>query len=299
MDVWTVNDVKDLPPIPRPKIVGLMLIRNEDWVIGLSARAALQWCDGLYVYCHKCTDKTMEILDAISTEHPNNVCRAWSESEQWNEMTMRQTTLDMGRKWGATHFACIDADEVLTGNLLPSIRKMVLDLKLGQALDLPMIPVWRNLFQYRQDSSVWSRAYISTAFADAPEVAWKVAHDGYQHHHRLPYGVKAHRALTHADGGVMHLQFANWLRLTEKHRWYKCIEVTRFPDRRTVEEVERIYNQATDEAELTTRPIPSAWWAPYQDLLRCVDMQSSPWYTAEVDKMIAEHGKEKFKGLSI
>lgn len=305
MDVWTVDDVsalerlRQIPKAPTPKIVGLMLVRNEDWIIGLSARAALQWCDAIYVYCHKCTDRTMNVLDDIAAEYPERVMRAWSDAENWDEMDMRQTTLKMGRKWGATHFACIDADEVLTGNLLPRIRNMVLRLRPTDALDLPMIPCWRSLDQYRSDESVWSRSYISTAFADDKGVAWKPEKGGYQHHHRLPYGVRAHRQLKHDDGGVMHLQFANWRRLVEKHRWYKCVEVTRFPDKRSVEEIERVYSQATDENNLNTKPVPSAWWAPYSQWIGCVDMKSEPWHAAECDRIIAEYGREKFKGLRV
>lgn len=304
MDVWTVDDVSALerlsqiPKGPQPKIIGLMLVRNEDWVLGLSARAALQWCDALYVYCHKCTDKTQEILDAISAEYPERVLRAWSEADDWDEMDMRQTTLKMGRKWGATHFACIDADEVLTGNLLPSIRERVLALKPTQALDLPMIPCWRSLDHYRSDESVWSRAYISMAFADDKGVAWKPEKGGYQHHHRLPYGVRAKRELTHADGGVMHLQFANWRRLTAKHAWYKCVEATRFT-KRTTEEIDRVYNQALDENNLNTKPVPAAWWAPYSQWIRCVDMKSEPWHTAECKRLYTAFGADKFRGLNL
>jgi hypothetical protein len=298
MDVWTVDQIALLPPLPKPKLIGLMLVRNEDWVIGLSARAALQWCDALYVYCHKCTDRTQNILDELSREYENRIMRSWSSSDQWDEMDMRQATLKMGRKWGATHFACVDADEVLTGNLLPNIRRMVMGLKPGEALDLPMIPCWRSLTQYRNDESIWSRAYISTAFADDKGVAWKPEKSGYQHHHRLPYGVRAKREMRHGDGGVMHLQFANWERLVAKHVWYRMVEVTRFT-KRTLENIETTYSQATNEDGLRTTPTPAAWWDPNQKWMSCVDFNSPPWQAAECKRLYAEHGPEKFRGLNL
>ena len=40
------------------KLICLMPARNEDWIIGLSARAALMWCDELIVMDHASTDRT-------------------------------------------------------------------------------------------------------------------------------------------------------------------------------------------------------------------------------------------------
>jgi hypothetical protein len=256
------------------------------------------WCDAVYIYLHKCTDATKEIVDAVRAEQPDRIMMAWSDAENWDEMDMRQTTLRMGRKWGATHFACIDADEVLTGNLLPVIRERVLALRPAQALDLPMIPCWRSLDAYRSDESVWSKAYISTAFADDKGVSWKPEKGGYQHHHRLPYGVRAHREGSHDGGGVMHLQFANWRRLTAKHCVYKQWEVIRFT-KRTIENIEETYNQALDERNLNVLSVPPEWWKPYAHLRRCVNMDSVPWHEEEAKRLYAEHGAEKFAGLNL
>src|SRR3990167_2593871 len=50
------------------KLIGLMLARNEDWVIGCSLRAALRWCDAVVVALHACIDETQRIVSQISKE---------------------------------------------------------------------------------------------------------------------------------------------------------------------------------------------------------------------------------------
>jgi hypothetical protein len=42
------------------KLIGLMPVRGEDWILGLSARAALMWCDELVILLHSCTDRINE-----------------------------------------------------------------------------------------------------------------------------------------------------------------------------------------------------------------------------------------------
>ena len=295
MDVWTVGEIACLPKPPPPKLVALMLVRNEDWVLNLSLRAALRWCDAVYVYCHKCHDGTQDIIDTVDRQNPGRVARAWSEADDWNEMDMRQTLLQQGRKWGATHFALVDADEVPTANWLAYLRQRALALNPGEAMDVPMIPCWRSLHAYRNDNSIWCKSRISVAFADKPGVCWK-ADNGYQHHHRLPYGVTAKRVGERGAGGVMHLQFANWPRLAAKHAWYKCVEITRFT-KRTREEIDRVYNQALDESNLRTAECPKAWWEGHDT--SCVDFQSEPWHKAECKRLWDLHGADTFRGLNL
>jgi uncharacterized metal-binding protein YceD (DUF177 family) len=55
------------------KLVGLMLCRNSDWVIGLSLRAALMWCDAVVVLMHNCSDDTEEIVVLKRSETEINV----------------------------------------------------------------------------------------------------------------------------------------------------------------------------------------------------------------------------------
>ena len=95
-----------------------MPCRNEDWVLGLTARAALMWCDELILWLHSCTDGSRDIAVAVAHEHPGRVIIDVANDPTWAEMSHREQMLELARERGATHIAMVDADEILTGNLI-------------------------------------------------------------------------------------------------------------------------------------------------------------------------------------
>src|SRR5215475_9209519 len=103
------------------KLTAIMPVRNEEWILGLSARVALEWCDELVVLNHCSFDRTHAILEEISRE-TGRVRFAAHNTSQWREMEHRQQLLDIARHYEATHIALIDADEVLCADSLPGIR---------------------------------------------------------------------------------------------------------------------------------------------------------------------------------
>jgi glycosyl transferase family 2 len=282
------------------KLMALMLARNEDWVIGASARAALKWCDDLIVLDHASTDGTIDTILKVADEHPGRVyIEREDDGSRWDEMAHRQRTLDLGRRLGGTHFAIVDADEILTAPLLSSIRTWIVHLSPGNALELPLLACWRSLDQYRDDLSIWSHAWVALAFADGPGVGWRTDASGYQLHHRLPYGTSrgATHLARHSAGGVMHLQFTNWRRLVAKHALYKMTEVIRWPERRTVAEVDRDYSRALEQGGIKLATCPPEWWEGYaRDAIK---LDGIPWQEAECRRLWAIHGPERFEGLEL
>lgn len=278
------------------KIIGLLCVRNESWILNVSARAALNYCDELVIVDHASTDETERIVHDLNGEYPWRIQYSRWHDPEWKEMEIRQHSLELGRKFRGTHFVMVDADEVLTANLLPQIGDWIKGLKPGEVLDLPMIPM-RDLDHYQDDDSVWSRAFISTAFADAPNLTWKPSIDGYQHHHRLPYGTnpKVVKPLAWmSKGGVMHLQFANERRLLAKHILYAMNDHLRWPGRETVQELNWKYGQALQPPRNLTAADPS-WWAPYDKSK--IKLDGIPWQEFEIRRLVKEHGIEKFAGL--
>lgn len=53
-----------------PRIVGIVLVRNEDRFIERALRNALDFCDAIHVADHQSTDRTPEILAALAAESP-------------------------------------------------------------------------------------------------------------------------------------------------------------------------------------------------------------------------------------
>jgi hypothetical protein len=304
------------------KLICTLPVRNEQWCLGLSARAVLQWCDELVIGLHACTDRSQEIALEIANEHPDRVTIMEFPETTWTEMAHRQALLETARMRGATHIVIVDADEVLSASLLNRIRVMVSQTPRSAVLQLPWLCLRGGIDRYHA-TGTWSQQNVSTAFMDAPELHWKAqGPEGYDFHHRHPMG----RELTSWTplggpapfspavvnrGGLMHLQFVSGRRLRAKQALYKLTEVLRWPGREPVEQIDRRYNLAVygsydppkdidnDAVTATLRAVPGAWWDAYADLMKHLKPHETPWQEAECLRLIAEHGLKRFAGLDL
>lgn len=301
------------------KLIGLMPVRNEAWVLGLSARVALKWCDELVILLHACTDTSHEIAWEIYGRHEGRVHICDWNTPPWDEMLHRQFLLEQARMNRATHIAIIDADEILTGNLWHSgsedvnnpaccIRSAIATMPPGNVLQLPGYNLRGGTNRYHANG-VWGNRWFSTAFADDPRFGWS----GDRFHQREPMGpgpasqLKPWRPIGQKDGGVMHLWGASERRLLAKHALYKLTERLRWPDK-PVSLIERLYNLAIyghrgvpghEVKDWTYADTPACWWAPYRDLMQYLDVDAVPWQEAEVQRLVAEHGAARFTGLDL
>ena len=314
-------------------LIGLMVCKNEEWVLEASLRSALRWVDELVVVDHESTDGTMSIINRVCEEFPLRVNYSrWTKTKKektftrygengrplpdgytreieidvpdenykwWDEMDVRQHSLELGRKHGGTHFAIIDAAEIMTANAMSFVRSWFSWLQPGQIVEVPMLAM-RSLHAYQDDDSVWSRAFLTLGFSDIKNIiSWKPAIDGYHHHHRAPYGITKNPLRSWTDkslGGVMHLQWCNERRLKAKHVLYRMIDHLRWPNRETPEELNRKYNEALI-APVKTSAVNPAWWnGNNQDL---INTNGWPWQDMEARRLINEYGKEAFAGLDL
>jgi hypothetical protein len=292
-------------------LVAIMPVRNEDWILGLSARVALMWCDRLVILNHASTDGTDRIIGELAGEFGNRVVSVLNPNTRWDEMADRQWLLGFARAnggdTGATHIALIDADEILTGNLVGSIRQQVQALTLGQMLTLPLYNLRGGLDRYHENG-VWGQRKVSVAFKDVNTAAWR----GNTFHKREPEGVQWLRSnmrnVRQGEGGVMHLWGALERRLIAKHALYKVNERLYYPGK-PVAEIDRMYswaikgdteppyqNYGTPET-WTYSDVPQAWWKPY-DSFR-MNANADIWQETEVRRLVAEHGRETFAGLDL
>ena len=294
------------------KIVGIMPVRNEQWVLGLSARVALQWVDELLIGLHDCTDASAVIIKEVYSEYPGRLTIATRESGSWHEMHHRQRLLDVARDQHATHIALIDADEVLCADSLPHVRRWADALMPGECLNVNMYCPWRSLHQYRVDKCIWHpRNDLALVFRDSPNLSFAPGKDGYQHHARAPRGsVPVYSSLRRRyarrttqfpqtpDLGVMHLQWVSWRRLVAKHARYKMHERLTNPNATTAW-INETYGRALDETGLRLAEVPASWWAGYEDWMKHVNIDDVPWFEGECQRMLAEHGVERFEGLDL
>jgi Glycosyl transferase family 2 len=296
-------------------LIGTMLARNEDWIIGLSARAALMWVDELVIFDHASTDGTEKIFDELRSVYGKRVWLLQSDDPIWHEAQFRQRCLDFSRLHGATHIAIIDADEVLTGNLVSThesnielsnipIRRIIESMPARSVFQ----PKWKNLRHAINEvhiSGTWARANVSLAFKDDAAYGWQArGTDGYEFHHRHPMGATCDNWMPayRITGGLMHLQMVSDRRLRSKQALYKITERLRWPDRHSVDKLNEMYNLAVygDPGQKMHMGVtPAEWWAPYKDLMRHMHIYAAPWQEAEVRRLLKVHGPEPFAGLDL
>lgn len=275
-----------------------MPVRNEDWILGLSARAVLMAVDELVVLDHASTDNTAAILADLVTEYPDRVTVLAEPESVWEEMRHRQRLLDAARRRGATHIVMIDADEILTGNLLPDIRAIIANSPICSIVQLPWLCLRDSIDRVHLDG-VWGEASVSVAFRDSPELHWSSGErGGYDFHHRHPMGAtyRSHCVMGETrQSGLMHLQFVSARRLRAKQFLYCLTERLRWPGRESAEQVRAKYSLAVYGTREKRPPqfrmgvVPGAWWAPYADLMRFFQPDAEPWQAAECRRILAEH----------
>jgi glycosyltransferase involved in cell wall biosynthesis len=290
------------------KLIGCMPVRNEAWCLGLSARVALQWCDELVILDHASIDGTREIMQGLRDEYPNRVRFIVDQNERWDEMTHRQMLLYVARHHGATHIAMIDADEILTGSLIKrngfgqgSYFTDRGGLDSSHILQVPLYNLRGGIHRYHANG-LWGNRIVSVAFADDPALHW----GGDTFHQREPRGKKltAFQPIAQGEGGVLHLWGASERRLLAKHALYQITERLRWPEK-DVRQIKFMYSQCVkgglreDPAKWTFADVPESWWAPYAQWMYYLDVDAEPWQEAEVRRLVAEHGREKFAGLDL
>lgn len=292
------------------KVVALMPVRNEAWVLGFSARVALMWCDEIVFASHWPEDRSHDIMNELAADYPGRVTIREDRSQQWHEMRQRQMLLECARERGATHIALVDADEVLTANLLDGggfghcCPKGMIETGSG-VLQLPGYNLRGSLNRYHSNG-IWANRWFSVAFSDDKRLHW----GGDKFHQREPRGMKLelHRPIAQGEGGVLHLWGVSERRLVAKHSWYKVTERIRFPEK-AVSEIDRMYNLAIKgefkqptwgtPATWTYAEVPEAWLSPYARLMQYLDIDATPWQEEETRRLVREHGREAFNGLDL
>jgi hypothetical protein len=293
-----------------------MPVRNEAWCLGLTLRVALEWCDEVIVLIHASTDESHAIACDIAREFSPRVTVVGDDKPIWDEMRHRQSLLELARsaEIGATHVAIVDADEFVTANLVPGMRRAIEATPPGFMLELPGYNT-RGAFDRYHANGIWGNRWFSTAFVDTPALHWA----GDRFHKREPFGCSWQRGrpFPQGVGGTIHLWGASERRLRAKHALYKITERLRWPEK-PVAEIDRYYNYAMrPEPEIfydfpgrylntvapqpwTFAQVPDLWLFHYEPwIAKYLHVDAEPWQEAEVRSLLGAHGREHFAGLDL
>ena len=288
------------------RLIATMCCRSEDWILGVSLRAALQWNDAVVLLLHSCKDRSAAIARDVMTENHGRILLLIEDADDWHEMAHRQKMLELARADGATHISIVDCDEILTANCIERIRGDVERTPRGQVLQYPLYNLRGGLDRYHVNGT-WGQRWVSVAFADDPQLGWR----GNTFHSREPQraGVavapmRGYQPMAQSQGGVLHLWGASERRLIARHRMYRIAEALQWPQKPR-HLIEEMYSMATDgrpkfgevPERWTYTAVPPEWWAGYDQSL--INLDQIPWQEAYCDEMIEAHGIHRFDGLRV
>lgn len=273
-------------------IVALTRIRNEGWVLGYSLRVLLSWADHVVIMLHACMDDSEQIARDVAKE-TGRVTVLEDAAPDWSEMRQLNLMLSEARSLGAKAIAINDGDEILTANLVPHIRGMVELLEPGEMLRVPWLNLWRNLSTWRDDLSKHGKQWLPLVFRDHPSLRWP---DAEQFNHRSPFGIAAEKEwpAERGAGGVMHLQRVVWRRAEARQRLYKLREALRGAEPLHV--IDARYSSSLAEEGAVLKQVDPFWWSHGLDR-GLIDLDAEPWEIKECERLLLEHGADKFIGL--
>lgn len=281
------------------RIVAGILCKNGAWCLRATLPAALEWVDNVVFLDDHSTDDTRQI--ALSFTNVDYYL-AHEHGEFWTEMQLRQDMFDKAitRYPDMTHFALIDDDEMLPIPFRASIRDFAALQKPDTCICPHALNPWNSLDFMRVDRCVWTTNFWS-ALIKIGNVPLRWHQPGYDHHHRVPNGIKEVRLMGKVeDIGVIHLQFAALNRRKAKHIWYRMTETIRWGGIRPESSPAALntkYGRAFDETGLKLAPTPSTWFREAEKAN--IDVEGAGWYHKANKLLLEKYGKERFKGLDI
>lgn len=289
------------------KIVGMMLVRNEGWIIKASALIALRWVDELVIMDDDSEDETADlIIDVCRMAGTERVFyyanRRDDDPDVWREMELREQLRRHAEERNPTHYAIIDADEIPVAPIVPQLRRIVAECRPGEGISVPMHSPYHSTTTRRVDGSFEPAGGIFIGYRETPGSGWAPAGDGYQHHARCPQGVRNQLPMYPAsDGGIMHMQFASKRRLEVKSAYYKALETIQYPGRMSPDELNKKYDWTLQQQSKQTKDIPAEWWEDHRQKGHAthIDLQREPWQLEALKRLIETYGTGPFVGLNM
>jgi hypothetical protein len=273
------------------KIVAIMPVRNEAWVLPHSLASLSAFCDVILVNDQSSEDASRGICrqfpKVILLESPETrVC----EEARWE-------LLDAARGYdGCNLIICTDADELLPPRMMNRfIDGHREDLQPKTSVECMFYHLWGDAVHYRDDYTMYRPHWKAMAFVDDRL-------GDYDRSERLPL----HQSrIILMDGGhllraddvpLLHLQWLIANRNQMKQAWYRCREL--LDGKKGALEINRRYSIALPAPRAKTSLVPAEWLEEltFPDL--SIDREPS-WQQRDILGWFDRYGPAFFERLEI
>ena len=277
------------------KVIALLPIKNEAWVLEHTLASLSAFCDVIVVSDQHSTDASPEICRRF----PKVVILGSPPAGEPDlPKQARWRLLDAARSYDGTNLLWwTDADE------LPAPRRaqafLLTDrhrLAPGTAIELRFYNLWGSMGKSRQDLSMYGPYWKQAAIVDDRKVDFaRMESLPPLHEPRIP-GPEG-LPIVRAEGvPVLHLQWAIWNRNQMKQAWYRCVEWQ--DGRASAARINDFYSVTLPEWYVRTTPVPADWLDGMTLPGAGADDEPS-WHEPEILTWFDRRGAEFFEPLEI
>ncbi|HUK37062.1 MAG TPA: glycosyltransferase [Vicinamibacterales bacterium] len=273
------------------RIIALLPVRNEAWVLDHTLRCLSAFCDVILVNDQRSTDGSRE----IAMRFPKTV---WIESLESRICEQARWQLwDVARQYDGNNVLwCTDADELVSPAQVRHFLGHRLDeLRGGNVIDANYCHFWNDPHRYRSGLGAYAPYWKAVAIVDDRRLDYDRSRALPLHEERVPIRPEATRVRAD-EATVLHLQWLLPNRSQMRQAWYRCREWLQ--RERSAAEINRFYAITLPRWHVPTAPIPGEW---LQDLTlpgTAIDRDPS-WQQAEIVGWFDAHGIELFEPLEI
>jgi glycosyltransferase involved in cell wall biosynthesis len=270
------------------KIIGITPIKNESPFIDSFASSVSKVCDKIIVLDDGSTDNSVELLE----KYKNIEVVKLENNDGWS--SKRGHLFNLARDCSATHIVSLDADESFTSNAIKNFDLITSSIKPGERCTMHWLPMWRSLYEYRDDNSAWSNSYKDFIICDDGKINYS---GNWIHEPRLPI-VNQTKQIPSNVGAVFHFQFSCWEAFQIKQSWYRCLERVKNPNKST-SEINSTYSITLYDGNCKTTKAPSEWYENV--ILPNIDeiYKNNNWRIKEINNWFEKYGVDYFRDLNI
>ena len=234
------------------KVIALLPVRNEAWVLPHSLACLSAFCDVILVNDQDSEDESREICRRF----PKVVLIASSERLVCEQA--RWQLLDAARDYeGCNVLWCTDADElmppVLARRFIDAYRD---DLKPGTVVECLYYHLWHRADRYRTGGYPYAPYWKELGLRDDRRMDFERTRRLPLHEPRVPLGGATGR-LQAPDLPVLHLQWLLAERNQMKQAWYRCREW--LDGLKTAAAINEFYSRTLPDPGVRTEEVPAAW----------------------------------------
>jgi hypothetical protein len=273
------------------KIIALLPVKNEAWVLEHTLACLSGFCDVVIVNDQQSDDGSRE----IGGRFPKVV---WIDSPDSKICEQARWQLwDVARQYdGKNLIWCTDADELLSPRRIRAFFERTLDtLTPGTVIDSLYCHLWRTPQRYRSGLGPYAPHHKPVAVVAVRRQDYDRSRALPLHEERVPVAPGATRIAVD-DPPLLHLQWLLPNRSQMRQAWYRCREWMQ--QDRAAAAINSFYSRTLPEWHVPTAGIPAGWLEGVT--LPGADVDAQPtWQQAEILGWFDARGVAFFEPLEI